>query len=141
MAINHGVLSEKGNGKNRAKSIPKLIRELLMEVVPRGALIDDSFLAGLKTRRRRITQASAFIFLSSGRARLFAFEESNTRLGLQRGCWRRESPSCSLRAPAVSIFITAMYWLTRKKQQENAKTKAGFQQFWVYVCSPTPHLV
>ena len=41
------------------------------------ALIDDSFLAGLKTRRRRITQASACIFLSSGRARLFAFEESN----------------------------------------------------------------
>lgn len=36
MAINHGVLSEKGNGKDRAKSIPKLIRELLMEVVPRG---------------------------------------------------------------------------------------------------------
>ena len=34
--INHGVLSEKGNGKDRAKSIPKLIRELLMEVVPRG---------------------------------------------------------------------------------------------------------
>ncbi len=36
MAINHGVLSEKGNGKDRAKSIPNLIRELLMEVVPRG---------------------------------------------------------------------------------------------------------
>ena len=34
MAINHGVLSEKGNGKDRAKSIPKLIRDLLMEVVP-----------------------------------------------------------------------------------------------------------
>jgi hypothetical protein len=33
------VLSEKGNGKERAKSIPKLsklIRELLMVVVPRG---------------------------------------------------------------------------------------------------------
>ena len=46
------------------------------------ALIDDSFLAGLKTRRRRITQASAShaFLLSSGRARLFAFEESNTRL-------------------------------------------------------------
>ena len=36
MAINRGVLSEQGNGKDRAKSIPKLIRELLMEVVPRG---------------------------------------------------------------------------------------------------------
>ena len=36
MAINHGVLSEKGNGKDRAKSIPKLIREPLMEVVPGG---------------------------------------------------------------------------------------------------------
>ena len=36
MAINHGVLSEKGNGKGRAKSIPKLNRELLMEVVPLG---------------------------------------------------------------------------------------------------------
>ena len=44
------------------------------------ALIDDSFLAGLKTRRRRITQPAHAFLLSSGRARLFAFEESNTRL-------------------------------------------------------------
>ena len=63
MAINHGVLSEKGNGKDRAKSIPKLIRESLMKVIE-VALIDDSFLACLH---------------SSGRACRFAFEESNTR--------------------------------------------------------------
>ena len=83
MAINHDALSEKGNGKDRAKSIPKLIRELLMEVwrlLHEVALIDDSFLAGLKTRRRRITQPAHAFLLSSGRARLFAFEESNTRL-------------------------------------------------------------
>ncbi len=30
------MLSEEGNGKDRAKSIPKLIREFLMEVVPKG---------------------------------------------------------------------------------------------------------
>jgi len=36
VAINHGVLSEKGNGKDQAKSIPKPIRELLMKVDPRS---------------------------------------------------------------------------------------------------------
>ena len=30
MAINHGLLSEKGNGKDQAKSIPKPIRELFI---------------------------------------------------------------------------------------------------------------
>jgi hypothetical protein len=47
-----------------------------------AALIDDSFLAGIKIRRRQITQTRAcmFFLLSAGRACLFAFEESSTRL-------------------------------------------------------------
>ena len=48
MAINHGVLSEKGNGKDQAKSIPKPIRELFMKVDHEVALFDNSFLAGFK---------------------------------------------------------------------------------------------
>ena len=48
MAINHGVLSEKGNGKDRAKSTPKLIREFLWWWFHEGALIDGSFFAGFK---------------------------------------------------------------------------------------------
>ena len=48
MAIKHGVLSEKGNGKDQAKSIPKPIRKLLMKVDPQMALFGHSFLAGFK---------------------------------------------------------------------------------------------
>ncbi len=45
------------------------------------ALIDNSFLAGFKSRRRQIKQTSACIYLlSAGRARLFAFENSITGL-------------------------------------------------------------
>ena len=67
-------LSEKGNGKDRAKSIPKPIRELLMEVVPRGGpLIEDSFLAGLKTGGGGLHKPARSFLLSSGRACLSLF--------------------------------------------------------------------
>ena len=81
MAINYGVLSEKGNKKDRAKSIPKLIRELLIEVVPRGSPHRRLIPRRLeKPGRGGLHKPAQAFLLSSGRARLFAFEESNTRL-------------------------------------------------------------
>ena len=81
--INRGVLSEKGNGKGRAKSIPKLIRELLMEVVPRGGshrrLIPRRLQNPEEADYTSHNPAHAFL-LSSGHSCLYAFEESNTRL-------------------------------------------------------------
>ncbi len=81
MAINHGVLSEKGNGKDRAKSIPKLIRELLMEVVPRGGphrrliprRLENPEEADYTSQRMHF--CSAAVVPAS-----LLFEESNTRL-------------------------------------------------------------
>ena len=81
MAINHGVLSEKGNGKGRAKSIPKLISELLMEVVPRGGPHRRLIPRRLENPEEADYKNQCIHFLlSSSRARLFAFEESSTRL-------------------------------------------------------------
>ena len=75
------MLSEKGNGKDRAKSIPKLIRELLMEVVPRGGPHRRLIPRRLENPEEAdYTSQRMHFLLSSGRARLFAFEESNTRL-------------------------------------------------------------
>ncbi len=81
MAINHGVLSEKGNGKDRAKSIPKLIRELLMEVAPRGGPHQRLIPRRLENPEEAdyANQRMHFL-LSSGRACLFASEETYTRL-------------------------------------------------------------
>ena len=81
MAINHGVLSEKGNGKDRAKSIPKLIRELLMEVVPRGGphrrliprRLENPEEADYTNQRMHFCSAAAV-------PASLLFEESNTRL-------------------------------------------------------------
>ena len=68
-----------GERERPAKSIPKLIRELLMEVVPRGGPHRRLIPRRLENPEEADYTAHAFL-LSSGRARLFAFEESNTRL-------------------------------------------------------------